>query len=86
MLPELRRQLASRRPHKNALAKEAFWQMLRLGEEAEPSAEQMLKSEDWKERKVAIGLMRRWGTLTDVQRERAAADPHIAVRHAAGKR
>ena len=86
MLPELRRHLASGRPQQNLLSKEAFWQMLRLGEAAQPTAQQMLGSEDWRERKAAVCLMRRWGTLTDRQRQRAVADSHIAVRHAAGER
>jgi len=46
----------------------------------------MFDSDDWKERKAAVGLMRRWGTLTETQQKRAADDPHIAVQHAAGRR
>lgn len=86
MLPELRRHLASGRPHHNLLAKEAFWQMLHLGVAAASTASEMFDSDDWKERKAAVGLMRRWGTLTETQQKRAADDPHIAVQHAAGRR
>ena len=86
MLPELRRHLASGRPHNNLLAKEAFWQMLHLGVAAASTASEMFDSDDWKERKAAVGLMRRWGTLTETQQKRAADDPHIAVQHAAGRR
>jgi RNA polymerase sigma factor (sigma-70 family) len=86
MLPELRRHLSSARPHNNLLAKEAYWQMARLGEAAAPTALSMLDSDDWKQRKAAVCLLRRWGILTATQKSRAAADPHVAVQHAVGER
>ena len=48
-----------------------------------PAVLEMLVSEYWGERKAAVGLLRQWGKLTEAQRDRALADPHIAVRHAA---
>ena len=84
MLPELRQHLSSKGCHNRLLAREAFWQMHRLGEQAAPTAIQMLDSEDWKERKAAICLLRRWGTLSEAQRQRGLGDPHIAVQHAVG--
>jgi len=80
-LPELRRCLREGKPGK--VASEAFRQMLRLGNVAVPTAEEMLTSEHWPERKAAVALLRRWGKLTDEQRTRAEADSHIAVRLAA---
>ncbi|MHC4984879.1 MAG: sigma-70 family RNA polymerase sigma factor [Planctomycetota bacterium] len=80
-LPELRRALRECRPKK--VAREAFWQMRRLGEAALPTALEMLESEHWTERKAAVCLLRRWGQLTAEQHDRAAKDPHLAVRQAA---
>jgi len=80
-IPELRRCLCEGRPRK--VAQEAFWQMFRLRDAARPAVEQMLESEHWTERKAALCLLRRWGTLTPEQQEQGEADEHIAVRHAA---
>ncbi|MHC4562680.1 MAG: sigma-70 family RNA polymerase sigma factor [Planctomycetota bacterium] len=80
-LPELRRVLREGRPRK--VAREAFWQMRRMGEAAMPIALEMLESEHWTERKAAVCLLRRWGQLTDEQHDRASQDSHIAVRHGA---
>ena len=80
-LPDLRRCLAEGSPKK--LAREAFWRMHELRGAAEPVAMEMLESLHWTERKAAVCLLRRWGTLTPAQQARAAADPHVAVRHAA---
>jgi len=81
ILPELRRCLCEGTPRK--VAQEAFRCMLRLGNAAVGTAEQMLTSEHWTERKAAYCLLRRWGKLTDEQRKRGEKDPHVAVRHAA---
>jgi len=78
-LPQLRQFLAEGRPHK--VAREAFWQMHRLGDQAMATATEMLDSEHWTERKAAVCLLRRWGKLTPEQKARAEADEHIAVRH-----
>jgi hypothetical protein len=43
----------------------------------------MLESADWLERKAAVCLLRRWGKLTEEQRQLAQADEHVAVRAAA---
>jgi len=83
-LPELRRCLREGRPRK--VAQEAFRQMLRLGDQAEPVALEMFESERWTERKAAAALLRRWGKLTAQQKGRAEQDPHVAVRHAARRR
>ncbi len=83
-LPELRQCLREGRPRK--VAQEAFWQMFRLGEAALPTAEEMLVSEHWTERKAAVCLLRWWGRLTPAQKARAERDAHIAVRHAAVRR
>ena len=83
-LPQLRRCLREGRPGK--LAHEAFHQMRRLGEAAMPTVMEMLESDPWTERKAAVCLLRRWGKLTPEQQEKAQADPHIAVRHAAESR
>ena len=80
-LPQLRQLLAAGRPHK--VAREAFWQMHRLGDQAMSTATEMLDSEHWTERKAAVCLLRRWGKLTPEQKARAEADEHIAVRHSA---
>ena len=80
-LPELRRCLAEGAPKK--LAREAFWQMYELREAAEPVALEMLESPQWTQRKAAVCLLRRWGKLGLEHKARAAADPHVAVRHAA---
>ena len=80
-LPDLRRCLAEGSPKK--LAREAFWRMHELRGAAEPVALEMLESPHWTERKAAVCLLRRWGKLTPEQKARAAADPHVAVRHAA---
>jgi len=80
-LPELRHCLRDGGPGK--VAKEAFWQMLRMGEAAMPTVDEMLASENWTERKAALCLLRRWGKLTPAQQARGKADPHVAVRHAA---
>ncbi len=80
-LPELRRILRECRPGK--VAREAFRQMLRLGDAGQSTANEMLGSDAWTERKAAVALMRRWGSLTPEQRARAKKDPHIAVRLAA---
>jgi hypothetical protein len=80
-LPELRRCLAEGTPKK--VARAAFWQMHDLREAAEPAALEMLESPLWTERKAAVCLLRRWGKLGVEQKARAAADPHLAVRHAA---
>ena len=79
-LPELRRCLREGRPAK--VASEAFWRFLRLGDAAVPTAEKMLESEHWTERKAAACLLKRWGKLTADQRARGLNDPHIAVRQA----
>jgi len=81
MLPELRRCLCEGQPGK--VTQEAFRQMLRLRDAALPSALDMLKSDNWAERKAAYCLLRRWGKLTTKQSEAGRKDPHIAVRHAA---
>jgi len=47
------------------------------------TAQEMLTSEHWGERKAAVCLLRRWGELTDDEKARAGKDEHIAVRHAA---
>jgi hypothetical protein len=80
-LLELRCCLAGGTPAK--LAREAFRQMYRLGEAAMPVALDMVESPQWTERKAAVCLLRRWGRLGPEQKARAAADPHVAVRHAA---
>lgn len=80
-LPLLR--LALREGKPKPVARLAFRQMRRLREIARPVATAMLDSEYWGERKAAVCLLRHWGELTPEQRERALADPHIAVRHAA---
>lgn len=84
-LPELRKCLGSGRPRIGEVAREAFWEMHRLGEAAEPMALDMLKSTDWLERKAAVCLLKRWGKLTEQQRQKAQADEHVAVRKAAEK-
>ncbi|MBT4502296.1 MAG: sigma-70 family RNA polymerase sigma factor [Gemmatimonadetes bacterium] len=66
------------------VAREAFWQMHAIGSAAEPTARDMLSSPQWAERKAGVCLLRRWGRLTDQEREQALADEHIAVRHGAG--
>ena len=66
------------------VAREAFWQMHALGSAAEPTARDMLSSPQWAQRKAGVCLLRRWGRLTDQEREQALADEHIAVRHGAG--
>ncbi len=81
VIPILRQVLRRARPAKPATT--AFRWMRHFKEAAEPAAPEMLESEHWGERKAAVGLLRQWGKLTDAQRERALADPHIAVRHAA---
>ena len=81
MLPELRRCLREGRPGK--LAREAFKQMLRLGDAALPAAQEMLSSDCWTERKAAVTLLDAWGKLTPEQRAAASRDPHVAVREAA---
>ena len=48
-----------------------------------PTALEMLESADWLERKAAVCLLRRWGKLTEEQRQLAQADEHVAVRAAA---
>jgi len=79
--PQLRRLLREGTPRK--VAQRAFRQMLRLGEAAMPTVQQMLESEHWTERKAALCLLRRWGKLTHSQQYRGRQDPHVAVRHAA---
>jgi len=80
-LPHLRRCLREGRPRK--VAQEAFWQIFRLRDAAEPVVLEMLESAHWTERKAAFCLLRRWHKLTPEQQARGKADPHIAVRHAA---
>jgi RNA polymerase sigma factor (sigma-70 family) len=80
-LPKLRRCLRDGSPGK--VARQAFWQMLRLGDAALPTVNDMLESAHWTERKAAVALLRRWGKLTPQQAERAQNDPHVAVRTAA---
>ena len=80
-LPVLRRCLREAKPQK--VAREAFRRLRAMRAEAPPVVEEMLGSEHWGERKAAVGLLRQWGILTDTPRAAAAADPHIAVRHAA---
>lgn len=82
-LPELRKCLGGGRPRIGEVAREAFWEMHRLGEAAEPMALDMLASTDWLERKAAVCLLRRWGKLTEQQRQKARTDEHVAVRKAA---
>jgi len=82
-LPELRKCLGGGRPRIGEVAREAFWEMHRLGEAAEPMALEMLESADWLERKAAVCLLRRWGKLTEQQRQKARTDEHVAVRAAA---
>ncbi len=85
VIPILRHCLRVARPQK--VTRTAFRWMRHFKDAAEPTALEMLESEHWGERKAAVGLLRQWGKLTDAQRERALADTHIAVRHAAlGKR
>ena len=84
-LPELRKCLGNGRPHNGEVAREAFWEMHRLGKAAEPTALDMLTSTDWLERKAAVCLLRRWGKLTAQQRQQARADEHVAVRKAVEK-
>ena len=81
-LPYLRQVLAEGQPRK--VAREAFRQMQALGEEAEPTARDMLASERRTERKAGACLLQRWGKLTDSERTRAREDGHIAVRQAVG--
>ncbi|MHC4982232.1 MAG: HEAT repeat domain-containing protein [Planctomycetota bacterium] len=81
IIPELRRCLREGRPTK--AARQAFYQMRRLGDAAMPVVLEMLASEHWTERKAAVCLLRHWGKLTEQQHERASKDPHVAVRHAA---
>jgi hypothetical protein len=81
VIPILRQVLRRARPAKPATT--AFRWMRHFREAAEPTVLEMLESEHWGERKAAVGLLRRWGKLTDAQRTRALGDPHIAVRHAA---
>jgi hypothetical protein len=81
LIPELRRALHEGKPSK--VAHEAFGQMLRLGDDAVPVAEEMLSSDHWTERKAAYALLRRWGRLTPEQAQAGSRDPHVAVRHAA---
>ena len=50
---------------------------------ARPVVDDMLRSEQWPERKAAVCLLRRWGELTPDAKRRALDDPHIAVQHAA---
>jgi hypothetical protein len=80
-LPKLRRCLRDGSPGK--VARQAFWQMLRLGDAALPMAQEMLDSPHWTERKAAVALLRRWGKLTPQQKARATRDDHVAVRMAA---
>jgi len=80
-LPELRRTLRECRPRK--ASDEAYRQMLGMGEAALATACEMLESSHWTERRAAVGLLRHWGLLAEDQRDRAQADPHIAVRLAA---
>ena len=82
-LPELRKCLGSGKPRQGEVACEAFWEMHRMGEAAEPTAAQMLESDDWLQRKAAVCLLRRWGKLTQAQRRKAQQDEHVAVRQAA---
>jgi len=84
LLPELREHLRQGQPRK--VAQEAFWRMLALGDAAVATAQAMLASEHWTERKAAVCLLRRWGKLTRAQHAQAEADPHVAVRHAANWR
>ncbi|MHC4985895.1 MAG: sigma-70 family RNA polymerase sigma factor, partial [Planctomycetota bacterium] len=81
VIPILRQVLRRARPSKPATT--AFRWMRHFKEAAAPAALEMLVSEHWGERKAAVGLLRQWGKLTDAQREKALADSHIAVRHAA---
>jgi len=83
-LPELRACLRDGRPKK--VARAAFRQMLRLGQAATATVEQMRTAEHWTERKAAVCLLRRWGRLTPEQQAQAQRDPHVAVRHAATRR
>ena len=57
--------------------------MCGLGDIALPIARDMLASAHWPERKAAVGLLKRWGTLTPEDLAAARNDPHVAVRHAA---
>lgn len=82
-MPELRKCLGGGRPRVGEVAREAFWEMYRLGAAAESTALEMLESADWLERKAAVCLLRRWGKLTEKQRQLAQADEHVAVRAAA---
>ena len=81
-LAELRQCLRDGKPGKAARA--AFWQMLRYPEAALPMVREMLSSEHWTERRAAVGLLRRWGKMTEQEREQARQDPHPAVHIAAG--
>ena len=81
LMPQLRAFLNEGKPRK--LAQEAFWLMLRLGDAAEPAAQEMFSSSNWTERKAATCLLRRWGKLTREQHATARNDSHIAVRFAA---
>ena len=81
VIPILRQCLRRARPTKPTQT--AFRWMRHFKEAAEPAVLEMLVSEHWGERKAAAGLLRQWGKLTDAQRQRALADPHVAVRHAA---
>lgn len=81
-LPELRECLRRGKPGK--LASDAFWLMHGFGDQARPIVEEMLGSEHWTERKAAVCLLRRWGSLSEEQKTSAKSDPHVAVRQAAG--
>lgn len=81
VIPVLRWCLRRARPQK--VVRTAFRWMRHFKDAAMPAVLEMLVSEHWGERKAAVGLLRQWGLLTDAQRRRALADPHVAVRHAA---
>jgi len=85
-LPELRKCLGGGRPRYGEVAREAFWQMHKLGTEAEPTARAMLDSDDWLERKAGVCLLKRWGQLSEDECKRAERDEHVAVRRAVGYR
>lgn len=69
---------------KDTGSQEAFWRILALGTEAEPSARDMLTSDRWMEHKTGVCLLQRCGRLTEADVMRARHGEHIAVRHAVG--
>ena len=80
LVPQLRRILAGTPRCRGKVARRAFWQMFRLGEATLPTVLDMLASDNWRERKAAVCLLKRWGKLTLEYKARALGDAHVAVR------